>query len=85
MVNSGLSFGVKIGSGLGLALIGWLLGYGGYVGEAAKQTSLALQMIITLSIYIPIVFASISILFLTQFNLDKQYSKILAELQKRKS
>ncbi|MCU4786760.1 glycoside-pentoside-hexuronide (GPH):cation symporter [Bacillus cereus] len=85
LVNSGLSFGVKIGSGLGLALIGWLLGYGGYVGEAAKQTSLALQMIITLSIYIPIVFASISILFLTQFNLDKQYSKILAELQKRKS
>ncbi|MFY4675179.1 MFS transporter [Bacillus anthracis] len=85
LVNSGLSFGIKIGSGLGLALIGWLLGYGGYVGEATKQTSLALEMIIALSIYIPIVFAIVSILFLAQFNLDKKYSKILAELQKRKS
>ncbi|EJQ43549.1 sugar (Glycoside-Pentoside-Hexuronide) transporter [Bacillus cereus BAG6X1-2] len=85
LVNSGLSFGIKVGSGLGLALIGWLLGYGGYVGGASKQTSLALQMIIALNIYIPLALAIIMILLLLLFNLDKQYSTILAELYKRKS
>ncbi|MGE7185547.1 MFS transporter [Peribacillus sp. NPDC006672] len=85
LVNSGLSFGIKVGSGLGLALIGWLLGYGGYVGGASVQTSLALQMIIALNIYVPIGLAIITILLLLLFNLDKQYSTILAELHKRKS
>jgi glycoside/pentoside/hexuronide:cation symporter, GPH family len=85
LVNSGLSFGIKVGSGLGLALIGWLLGYGGYVGGASEQTSLALQMIIALNIYVPIALAIITILLLLIFNLDKQYSTILAELHKRKS
>lgn len=32
LVNSGASFGIKIGTGIGLALIGWLLGIGGYLG-----------------------------------------------------
>src|SRR5690606_8908372 len=34
MLNSGASFGAKVGTGLGLGIIGWSLSYGGYISQA---------------------------------------------------
>lgn len=84
LINSGASFGMKVGTGLGLGIIGWLLGYGGYVGGGTEQPELALQMIIAINIYIPIILSVLMILILLFFNIDKQYTKILADLKKRK-
>ncbi|MDE5414480.1 MFS transporter [Alkalihalobacterium chitinilyticum] len=85
LVNSGASFGIKIGTGIGLALIGWLLGIGGYLGGAAEQPALAIHMILALNIYIPLALAVVQIILLLMFKIDKEYPTILAELQRRKS
>jgi len=84
LVNSGASFGIKVGTGLGLALIGWLLGFGGYVGGAAEQTGLTLKMILALNIYIPIALGVLQLVIMLMFKLDKEYPTVLAELQRRK-
>lgn len=39
------SIGIKLGSGLGTAMVGWLLSAAGYVGTAQTQTAGALTMI----------------------------------------
>ena len=85
LVNSGASFGIKVGTGIGLALIGWLLGVGGYIGGGAtEQSDLAIQMILALNIAIPLVLTIVQLLLLLLFKMDKEYPMILAELQKRK-
>ncbi|WP_096188864.1 MFS transporter [Evansella halocellulosilytica] len=84
LVNSGASFGIKVGTGIGLALIGWLLGFGGYIGGAAEQSSLAIHMILALNLYIPLAFGVIKVILLWLFKIDKTYPIILAELQTRK-
>ncbi|SEN39374.1 glycoside/pentoside/hexuronide:cation symporter, GPH family [Mesobacillus persicus] len=84
LVNSGASFGIKVGTGLGLALIGWLLGFGGYVGGAAEQSALSIQMILALNLYIPLGLAVLQLILMFLFKLDKEYPVVLAELQKRK-
>lgn len=83
IINSAASFGMKVGSGLGLALIGWLLAFGGYVGGLAEQTPLANQMIIALNIYVPMTFVILQMILLFFFKIDKLYPTILADLQKR--
>ncbi|QQK76555.1 MFS transporter [Salicibibacter cibarius] len=85
LINSGVSFGMKVGSGIGLALIGWLLSFGGYVGGQVEQTPLATEMILAINIYIPIFISVILIILLLFYKLDKEHPTIVAELQKRKS
>lgn len=83
LVNSAASFGMKVGAGLGGALIGWLLSFGGYIGGAEEQTSSVRTMILALNIYIPFVFAVLQTVLLWMYNLDKQYPQILADLKQR--
>ncbi|WP_100400843.1 MFS transporter [Bacillus sp. FJAT-44742] len=83
LVNSGASFGIKVGTGVGLALIGWLLGYGGYIGGAPDQSAVALQMILALNLHIPLALGVILVILLWLFKVDKEYPAILAELQAR--
>jgi glycoside/pentoside/hexuronide:cation symporter, GPH family len=65
-------------------LIGWLLGFGGYVGGAAEQSDLAIQMILVLNLHLPLALAVLQLILLYLFKLDKEYPTVLAELQKRK-
>lgn len=85
LVNSAASFGMKFGTGLGLAVVGWLLGIGGYVGGAAEQPALAIEMIKAVNIQIPLALAVIQIILMVFFRIDKEYPAILAELQRRKN
>lgn len=85
LINSGASFGMKVGTGVGLALIGWLLALGGYDSEASAQSALSIKMIVTLNVYLPMALAVVMILLLVFFRLDKEYPRILAEIQSRKS
>ncbi|WP_246218535.1 MFS transporter [Litoribacterium kuwaitense] len=59
LVYSAGSFGTKVGSGLGAAAMGWLLGLGGYVGGVAEQSESAISMIIFLFIWAPAIIAVI--------------------------
>ncbi|OLO25698.1 MFS transporter [Alkalihalophilus pseudofirmus] len=85
LVNSGASFGTKVGTGLGLALIGWLLGFGGYIGGAAEQSATAVSMILALNLTIPLALGVIQVILLWLFKVDKHYPDILAKLQARKA
>ncbi|SEM11237.1 glycoside/pentoside/hexuronide:cation symporter, GPH family [Mesobacillus persicus] len=84
LVNSAASFGMKVGAGLGGALIGWLLAFGGYVGAAEEQTPAATSMIIVLNIYLPLGLAVLQAILMSMYKLDKLYPQILADLHKRK-
>jgi len=84
LVNSAASFGIKVGTGLGTAMIGWMLQLGGYVGGSSIQSGSATSMILALNIYIPISIGIVSILFLWMYKLDRIYPEILEDLNTRK-
>lgn len=79
----GFSFGMKCGTGLGSAMIGWLLAWGGYVATAAEQSAGALKAIEILYIYIPMVAAALIAIILWFYKLDKEYPVIIKELNQR--
>ncbi|MDQ0351953.1 GPH family glycoside/pentoside/hexuronide:cation symporter [Alkalibacillus filiformis] len=83
IINSGTSFGMKVGTGVGMALIGWLLGMSGYIGTADAQPQIALNMIITLNIYIPLVLAIVQIVLMLFYRLDREYPKVVEELKRK--
>lgn len=85
LVNSAASFGMKVGTGIGGALIGWLLAYGGYVGALEVQGDSAVTMIMVLNIHLPFVLTVLQALLLWMYKLDREYPTILKELAARKA
>ena len=81
LVYSGASMGIKIGTGLGSAFIGWGLALSGYVGTQATQTAEATAMISGMFIWVPAVVSVAMAVLLYFFKLDKQYPQIVYELQ----
>lgn len=82
LIYSGASMGIKIGTGLGSALIGWSLALSGYVGTQAFQSSEAITTISVLFIWVPVVVSLLMIVLLYFYKLDAEYPKILKELGK---
>lgn len=83
LIYSAGSFGAKVGTGVGTALIGWILTWGGYIGGKAVQADSAIFSIHLLFIYIPIAIVIIKIVLLTFYKLDKIYPQIVKDLQAR--
>lgn len=71
MTYSAISFGMKVGTGLGTAIMGWVLAFGGYNGALAVQSSMAVQAIIALYAGIPLLFTAIGMVAMYFTNLDK--------------
>lgn len=84
MVNSGSSFGMKIGVGIGTAMIGWILAFGGYNGTLATQPDSAITSILVLTVYLPFALFLACYLLLLKYDLDKKYPQIVKELEERK-
>ena len=85
MVYAGGSMGFKIGTGIGSALIGWLLAWGGYIGGQETQISSVLSSIEALFIYLPIILNILQLLLLYFYKLDREYPRIVEDLQVRAS
>lgn len=83
LVNSACSFGYKIGNGIGSALLGLILEIGGYVGEAAVQSTSALVSIKVCFIWIPIAVYVCGLVIMAFWNLDKEFDGIIADLKQR--
>ncbi|WP_157087768.1 MFS transporter, partial [Oceanobacillus damuensis] len=81
VLYSGGSMGQKIGNGLGMAFIGWVLSWGGYNGMLSVQPDSAITSIYTIFIYLPIVIFVAQIILLYFYKLDKVYPKIAADLE----
>ena len=84
MTNSASSFGAKIGSGLGAAMIGWLLALGSYNGLLKVQEAPAIRMILMICIYIPLVMYIGAYLLIRKYDLDDKYADIVNDLEQRK-
>lgn len=85
LLYSAASFGQKVGTGLALALIGWMLDWGGYVANAAIQSVAALQVISALFIYVPLLLYFLIVFVLWFYKLDQEYPRIVEELRQRRS
>ncbi|MEV5027460.1 MFS transporter [Paenibacillus sp. LPE1-1-1.1] len=81
LVYSGGGFGAKAGTGLGGALIGWGLTLGGYIGGQETISSSASTAIQVLFIYLPVILAILQIVFLWFYKLDKEYPRIIKDLE----
>lgn len=84
LANSASSFGSKVGSGIGGAILGWVISAGGYDGQAAVQTTSAISAINAVYIYIPLALTIISIIIFYFYKLDKEYDNIIKDLDERK-
>ncbi|MCY9589861.1 MFS transporter [Paenibacillus chitinolyticus] len=80
LVYSAGSFGSKTGSGIGAALVGWLLALGGYLGGQDTISGNASNMIEFLYIYMPIILNAILLLLLIPYKLDEEYPQIIEDL-----
>jgi GPH family glycoside/pentoside/hexuronide:cation symporter len=71
LVTSVNSFGLKLGTGIGAGLVGWILAFGNYDAELTTQLPSALNSMIVLQIGIPLVFSIIQAVLLLFWDLDK--------------
>lgn len=81
---SATSFGMKVGTGIGSAIVGWGLALGNYVGTEAVKTASALESIKALYTYVPLIITAIGLIVLLNANLDKIYPKIQKDLEARR-
>lgn len=80
-----VSFGQKIGTGLGSALFGLILNWGQYDGLKEIQSEAAIRAIHINYTYLPLICAVLSLVFMLRYDLDKKLPEIQAELKKKKS
>lgn len=86
LIFAGGSVGQKLGAGLTSAIITGLLSVGGYVSSTAgtaAQPESAVNMIINLYKFCPIVIWIVLIITLSLYQLDKKYPEIIKELWER--
>lgn len=85
LVFAASSFGMKIASGLGQAIISFLYNAAGFDGMAAVQSASALSMVKYVYYYCaPVCFIIIAVSFLF-YHLDREYPTIIKELKRREA
>lgn len=82
-VYSAASLGVRVGSALASAFIGWVLGQFGYNGALAIQSASAMFGIRIMFYFAPLVVFICLFLLLIFYKLDKEYDGIMEILEQR--
>ena len=72
------SLGVKIGSGMGTALAGWLLAASGYVANAPEQAGSVITMLYGMYLWIPAVANAIILALLWRLDVEKANARLRA-------
>lgn len=85
LTYSATSFGMKVGTGLGSALVGWVLAWGGYNATLGQQGAETLFAITSLYSYIPLSLFVVGIIVMFFTNIDKIYPVIAKDLEKRRA
>lgn len=83
LVNSCVSFGMKLGGGIGTAILGGILECGGYDGTAAIQNAAVIDAINISYIYSGILFTLIGIIIMYFLNMDKFTNEMSKELSEK--
>lgn len=82
MGNAASSFCMKIGSGIGTAALGWILGAGGFNTDPTSAS--AISSINVSCIWVPLITCAVGAACLFLFDLDKHYDKAVADLAEGK-
>lgn len=88
LIFAGGSIGTKVGAGLASALMTGLLSFAGYVSTsagAAAQPESALNMIMNIYKFGPIIIAMVAFITLALYKLDQVYPDIMKELMEREA
>lgn len=85
LTYSASSFGMKVGTGIGSASVGWLLAFGNYDPNLSEQGALTISIFKLMYVYMPIIIAVMVIFVLLTLNVDKIYSTISEELKVRRA
>lgn len=70
------SLGIKIGGGIGTAIVGWLLEISGYVGTNATQPASAITMLQVMYLWLPFVFEILITILLSKMNVEAANEKL---------
>ena len=73
------SLGVKIGGGIGTAVVGWMLEFSGYVGTNITQPQSALDMMQFMYLWLPLIFDVLIMFVLSRMNVEDANKKLKAE------
>lgn len=84
MGNAASSFCMKVGSGLGTAVLGWILDAGGFSAEVAVQSAASLNAIKISFSWVPVITSAICVVCMIFFNIDKYYDKAVKDLAEGK-
>ncbi len=85
LTNSATSFGMKVGAGLGSAIVGWGLAWGNYNGKLAAQTAETVSAIKILFTAAPFALFAVGLVIIMFTNIDKIYPQISRDLAERRS
>lgn len=85
LTNSSTSFGMKVGAGLGSALVGWGLAWAAYDGTLAAQTAATITGIKMVFTIVPAVLIIVGMITLFFCNIDKIYPSISSGLAERRA
>ena len=70
------SIGMKLGTGLGSAILGWMLAWGQYDGTLATQPQSAITAMIIVATLIPVAVNGIAAVLLGFWDMEKYQDKI---------
>ena len=70
------SLGIKIGGGIGTAIVGWLLEISGYVGTNGTQPESAITMLQVMYLWLPFVFEILITILLSKMNVEAANEKL---------
>lgn len=84
LVFSANSIGIKIGTGLGAAALGWILAFFGYVSSGAAQPASAVFGVKVMFLYVPLAVYGILAVVMRFYKLDEEYDQVVKELADRK-
>ena len=85
LTTSANSIGTKVGTGLGSAILGWLLAFSGYDGSLAVQTESALNSIIFCAIGLPVLVMAIACVLILFWDMEKYQDKITEFMTEKQS
>lgn len=85
LATSVTSFGMKIGTGLGSALVGWVLAWGGYNAALEVQTQATLNAEIFLVVGVPIILTAIAAVCLFLWDLEKKLPGIRKDMDAKQT
>jgi GPH family glycoside/pentoside/hexuronide:cation symporter len=84
MTYAAATAGQNFGAGLGIALVGWILAFGGYDGAAEAQSASAIGSEVFLMLWLPFIATAMLGVLVFFINIDKNLSQIQRELSERR-